>query len=485
LPSLSEDLAALEAALIENKVAQTLNPVEEARACATLIKELGLTHEQMGKRIERHKSTVSQMVRLLNLSEEIIGFLERGELSVSNAMRLMIVKDLEVRGQLARAAAAEGWSDAALRAHVRESENRRDQGLDDATILAVAKAWEDVLNVEVDVRPEPHGRFSVKLNFTSAEAALASAGQLNGLLVHGKGARSGSDCKIYVPREILQRAGTSASVGQLGGSLVHGKGARSSSDCKTYASREILQRARTLAWATALGAITAEALAERDELSIDVARGGLDEAVGLGLMERHSLLVDYPALYTATSVGRRVARKHAYAGGYAYPKRLRPCRVSIREARHMIACAGVVAALERLYPGGRVIGERELHREESRQGRRLGTVEVCSGKTRSHSPDIVIWEPSKPGESPPLPIAVEIELTRKGKEVRTAICRAWADARHIEMVLYYVEKPVIEKKLLDTIEELKAEEMIVVKPLSEILKPLPGFDLSREAETDH
>jgi transcriptional regulator with XRE-family HTH domain len=486
VPSLPDDLAALESALIQNKVAPKLNPVEEARACATLIKELGLTQRQIGERMGLAQSTVSQMMRLLNLSEEILGFLERRQLDASHARVLLRVKDLEVRGQLARAVVAEGWSTAVFGAHVREREYGLEQGLDDATVLSVAKAWGDVLSVEADARPEPHGRVSVKLIFASAEAALASAGQLSGELVHGKGVRSGSDCKIYVPREIIQRAGTSASVGQLGGELVHGKGVRSGSDCKIYVPGEIIQLARTLAWATALGAITAEALAERDELSTAMAQECLDEAVSLGFMERHSVLVGYPALYKVTFVGRRLAAKHADAGGYTYPAKLARSRVSIREARHTIACASVVAALERRYPGGRVIGERELHREESGQGRRLGSVDIQRhGETRSHYPDIVVWPPSVPGESPPLPIAVEVELTPKEKKVRTAICRAWADARHIEMVLYYVEKPVIEKRLLDTIGELKAEKMIVVKPLSEILTSLPGFDLSREAETDH
>jgi len=481
-----DDLAALEAALIENKAAPKLNPVEEARACAALIKELDLTHRQMGELIGREKSTVSHMMRLLNLSEEILGFLERRYLQVDHAKTLLSVKDLEMRGQLARAAVEEGWSTEALRAHVHEGRYKQELGLDDATILTLAKAWGDVLSVKVDVRPEPYGRISVKLNFTSAETALASTEQLGDSLVHGKRASSGSDCKTHVPREIIQRAGTAASAGQLGDSLVHGKRASSGSDCKTHASREIIQRARTLAWAIALGPITAEALAERDELSIDVARERLDEAVGMGLMDRHSVLVGYPALYTQTSAGRRLARTHAAAGGYVYPQNLRVARVSIREARHTIACASVVAALERRYPGGRVIGERELHRDERSQGRRLGSVDIQRhGETRSHYPDIVVWPPSAPGEPPPLPIAVEVELSMKEKERQTAICRAWADARHIEMVLYYVEKPVIEKKLLDTIEELKAEKMIVVKPLSEILESLPGFDLSREAETDH
>ena len=483
LPSAPEDFAALEAALVENKTPK-LNPVEEARAYATLIKELGLTQKQLGKRMGCSESTVSHMIRLLSLSEEILGFLERGELRVHQALSLLTVKDLEVRGTLARAAVAEGWAAGVLEAHIQRSKKRQEHDLD-ATILTVAKAWGDVLGVEADASSEPYGHVSVKLNFTSAKAALASAGQLNGSPVDGKGAPSDSDCKVYVPAEIVKRAGTSASAGQLGGSLVDGKAAPSGSDCKVHVPAEIVKRARTFAWATALGSITAEALAERDELSTDAAREGLDEAVELGLMERHSVLVGYSALYTATTAGRRLAGKHADAGGYSYPTRLSRPRVSIREARHAIACASVVAALERRYPGHRVIGERELHRDESREGRRLGSVDIRFGQTRSHFPDIVIWEPSAPGEPPPLPIAVEVELASKGRDIRTAICRAWFDARHIKTVLYYAETPRIEKGLLATIEQLKAGEKIVVHPLSEILESLPGFDLSREAETDH
>lgn len=48
-----DDLAALEAGLIENMARENLNPVEEARACATLVKELGLTHRQIGERVGR------------------------------------------------------------------------------------------------------------------------------------------------------------------------------------------------------------------------------------------------------------------------------------------------------------------------------------------------------------------------------------------------------------------------------------------------
>jgi hypothetical protein len=158
---------------------------------------------------------------------------------------------------------------------------------------------------------------------------------------------------------------------------------------------------------------------------------------------------------------------------------LRLSRVSIKGARHAIACAGVRAALERRYSDHRVIGVSELARDEREGGRRLATVEVWgAGRTRVHSPDMVIWPPGTSGEVPvPLPVAVEVELTDKAKEELTENCRAWARSRHVEAVLYYAETRTVEEKLLDVIEECKAQEMIVVNPLSAILKPQPGFPL--------
>jgi hypothetical protein len=247
----------------------------------------------------------------------------------------------------------------------------------------------------------------------------------------------------------------------------------------TYTPEQVVQRAGLIAWTIALGAITPEALAERDQLSLAVATERLDEAAGLGLLTRWSVLVGHPVLYTGTSVGRKLARKYAHPSTYAYPKGLRLGRVSIKGARHAIACAGVRAALERRYSHHRVIGVSELARDEREEGRRLATVEVRSAaSTRIHSPDMVIWPPPADPGPMPLPVAVEVELTSKAKEELTENCRAWARSRNVEAVLYYAETRSIEEKLLDVIDECKAQEMIVVNPLSAILKPQPGFPLT-------
>jgi hypothetical protein len=253
----------------------------------------------------------------------------------------------------------------------------------------------------------------------------------------------------------------------------------------TFIPQQVLQRAGMIAWVDALGAITAEALAEREQLSTAAARKRLDEAVELEFLDRHSVLVGYSDLYVATAAGRQLAHKHADAGRYSWPEGMRKARVTIKQARHTIARASVVAALERRYPDHRVISERELHREESNQGRRLASIEIRTrGQKESHFPDAAIWPPSSPGESPPLPIAIEVELTAKWKEELTEICRGFVRSPQIEAVLYYTDNTNIEEKLFDMIEELKAEEIIVVNPLGELVDSLPGFELPRWQSDD-
>ncbi|HEX4188271.1 MAG TPA: ParB/RepB/Spo0J family partition protein, partial [Solirubrobacteraceae bacterium] len=69
------DAEALELALIENMAREDLNPIEEARACAALVEELGLTRQEIGRRVGRSRVAVSNLVRLLDLPDEVIEML--------------------------------------------------------------------------------------------------------------------------------------------------------------------------------------------------------------------------------------------------------------------------------------------------------------------------------------------------------------------------------------------------------------------------
>jgi ParB family chromosome partitioning protein len=107
----------LQTALIENVVREDLNPVEEARACATLVEDLGLTKEELARRLGRTRPAVSNLIRLLDLPDAALALLESGELSEGHGRAILQAKGAANRTQLARRAAAEGWS-------VRETERR-------------------------------------------------------------------------------------------------------------------------------------------------------------------------------------------------------------------------------------------------------------------------------------------------------------------------------------------------------------------------
>src|SRR5947209_12834422 len=104
-----DDAAALELALIENMAREDLSPVEEARACAALVEELGLTREEVGRRVGRGRVAVSNLIRLLDLPEDVLELLEDGTLSEGHGRALLLAEDHQARRSLAREAAAEGW----------------------------------------------------------------------------------------------------------------------------------------------------------------------------------------------------------------------------------------------------------------------------------------------------------------------------------------------------------------------------------------
>jgi ParB family chromosome partitioning protein len=107
----------LEKALVENMVREDLNPVEEARACAALVEDLGLAKKEVGRRVGRSRPAISNLIRILDLPDEALELLESGELSEGHGRAILQVSGNDSRRRLARDAAAGGWS-------VRETENR-------------------------------------------------------------------------------------------------------------------------------------------------------------------------------------------------------------------------------------------------------------------------------------------------------------------------------------------------------------------------
>ena len=115
------DREALLIALIENVQRENLNPMDEARAYYRLAMEYGLPHEEIGQRVGRDRSTVSNILRFNNLPQEIQAFLETGSISPGHARALLSVTSEKTQVDLAKSAAAHGWSVRELEERVRRT----------------------------------------------------------------------------------------------------------------------------------------------------------------------------------------------------------------------------------------------------------------------------------------------------------------------------------------------------------------------------
>jgi ParB family transcriptional regulator, chromosome partitioning protein len=112
------DRDALLLGLVENVAREELSPVEEARAYAVLMDEFALSLGEVAERVARSKPAISNRMRLLELSDDIIAMLERRELTEGHARAVLAVPDAGGRRRLARRIVQQGLS---VRAAEREA----------------------------------------------------------------------------------------------------------------------------------------------------------------------------------------------------------------------------------------------------------------------------------------------------------------------------------------------------------------------------
>jgi len=182
-----DDAQALEVALIENMAREDLNPVDAARACAALVEELGLTREEVGRRVGRSRVAVSNLLRLLDLPDEALELLEDSSLSEGHGRALLLAGDHAARRRLARDAAAHGWSVRVLEDKARAANGHaparrpsRPRGLhpDQAEAVGrIADALSAALGTDVRVRPSGTG-YRAEVDLGSLDAALDLARRL-------------------------------------------------------------------------------------------------------------------------------------------------------------------------------------------------------------------------------------------------------------------------------------------------------------------
>ena len=186
----TEDSERLELALIENMAREDLNAVDAARACAALVDELGLTKEEIGRRLGRSRASVSNMVRLLELPDDVLGMLESGELSEGHGRAILQLRDRSAQRALARRARDEALSvrrtEQLARAPSSEAApNRRRAALVPADALEACRELEDALGALIgqEVRVRATGRGAkVEIAFAELREAEELLRRLSGPL---------------------------------------------------------------------------------------------------------------------------------------------------------------------------------------------------------------------------------------------------------------------------------------------------------------
>ena len=175
----ADDRETLLLGLVENVAREDLSPVEEARAFAVVMDEFGLSLGELAERVGKSKPAVSNRVRLLELPEDVLKMVERGQLSEGHARAVLAVPDHEGRRALARKIVQKGMSVRAAERAARwagaKTKQRRQTGSRvDPALAARAKAAADRITGFSTGSSAPGSRFRSRTRPSSRSSSKRS-----------------------------------------------------------------------------------------------------------------------------------------------------------------------------------------------------------------------------------------------------------------------------------------------------------------------
>ena len=163
------DEAAIAMALIENIQREDLNPIEEAVALKRLQDEFGLTQQEVAEAVGKSRTTITNLLRLINLSAEVRVMLEHGDLEMGHARAMLTLSD-EQQIDVARAIVAKGLSVRQTEALVRrlqtEVQAKKEVSRPDPDLLRLQNDLADTLGaaVRIDHSAKGKGRLVIQYN---------------------------------------------------------------------------------------------------------------------------------------------------------------------------------------------------------------------------------------------------------------------------------------------------------------------------------
>jgi ParB family transcriptional regulator, chromosome partitioning protein len=179
-----DDQGAMAMALIENIQRDDLNPLEEASALHRLLNEFELTHQQVAQAVGKSRTTVTNLIRLLDLNPDVKALLEQGVIEMGHARALLALKDL-LQSEAAAQVAKKGLSVRETEALVRklgsaESGPRKTEAeREDPDVRRLLDDLTGRLGAKVALKQGTGGKGRLEISYNSLD-------ELEGILAHIK-----------------------------------------------------------------------------------------------------------------------------------------------------------------------------------------------------------------------------------------------------------------------------------------------------------
>ena len=180
-----EDKSVAAVSLIENIQRKDLNPLEEAAAFARLCDEFGMTHKSVAESVGRSRASVTNLMRLLELHDEVKVLVDKGELEMGHA-RALLGAPLKRQHELAQRVIKQGLTVRAVEKLVRSLDEDGNEpakpstaSMADPDIDRLSKKLGDTLGASVRIQHKPTGAGKLEINYSSVA-------ELQGILAHIK-----------------------------------------------------------------------------------------------------------------------------------------------------------------------------------------------------------------------------------------------------------------------------------------------------------
>ncbi|MDP1604964.1 MAG: ParB/RepB/Spo0J family partition protein [Legionella sp.] len=181
-----DDETAMAIALVENLQREDLNPIDQARAMERLIKEFALTHQQIADLLSKSRTAVSNFLRLLSLSGEVMRLLEHGDLDMGHA-RALLVLDKDKQIMVAKLVVAKNLSVRETEKLVNRVKNEKLPELDTneihphfASVEKHVQTLGQLLNTKVKIKPGKSGKGSLVIHYDSIHSLESVIQQIIG-----------------------------------------------------------------------------------------------------------------------------------------------------------------------------------------------------------------------------------------------------------------------------------------------------------------